>query len=58
MNLQTVMNSPGMWLASSIMVLVVVGQSVLFLREGFKAADKLGMSRCTCVINMPRNAMT
>ena len=30
MNLQTVMNSPGMWLASSIMVLVVVGQSVLF----------------------------
>ena len=52
MNLQTVMNSPGMWLASSVMVIVVVIQSALFLREGFRAADKLGMERSSCVKGM------
>ena len=52
MNLQTVMNSPGMWIASSAMVLVVLIQSMLFLREGFKAADKLGMSRDSCIKGM------
>ena len=45
MDLKSVMNSPGMWVASSIMVIVVLVQSALFLREGFKAADKLGMPR-------------
>ena len=52
MNLQSVMNSPGMWIASSVMVIVVVVQSMLFLREGFKAADKLGMSRSDCIKGM------
>ena len=52
MNLQTVMNSPGMWIASSAMVLVVLIQSMLFLREGFKAADKLGMPRSSCIKGM------
>jgi hypothetical protein len=56
MNLQTVMNSPGMWLASSVMVIVVVVQSALFLREGFRAADKLGMERSSCIRGM-RSAM-
>jgi len=52
MNLQSVMNSPGMWIASSAMVIVVVVQSMLFMREGFKAADKLGMSRSECIKGM------
>ncbi len=52
MNLQSVMNSPGMWVASSIMVLVVLVQSALFLREGFKAAGKLGMPRENCIKGM------
>ena len=49
MNLQSVMNSPGMWLASSIMVIVVVIQSILFLREGFKGAKALGIPQSECV---------
>ena len=52
MDLKSVMNSPGMWVASSIMVIVVLVQSALFLREGFKAADKLGMPRSTAVKGM------
>ncbi len=52
MDLKSVMNSPGMWVASSIMVIVVLVQSALFLREGFKAADKLGMPRSTSVKGM------
>ncbi|HWR30579.1 MAG TPA: DUF5058 family protein, partial [Negativicutes bacterium] len=52
MNLQSVMNSPGMWIASSVMVIVVVVQSMLFMREGFKAADKLGMPRSECIKGM------
>jgi hypothetical protein len=41
-----------MWVASSIMVIVVLVQSALFLREGFKAADKLGMPRSNAVKGM------
>jgi len=52
LDLKSVMNSPGMWVASSIMVIVVLVQSALFLREGFKAADKLGMPRSTAVKGM------
>ncbi len=52
MDLKSVMNSPGMWVASSIMVIVVLVQSALFLREGFKAADRLGMPRSTTVKGM------
>lgn len=52
MDLKSVMNSPGMWVASSIMVIVVLVQSALFMREGFKAADKLGMPRSTAVKGM------
>ena len=52
MDLQSVMNSPGMWIASSFMVLVVLIQSALFLREGFKAAGKIGMQRSDCIKGM------
>ncbi|EGO63362.1 DUF5058 family protein [Acetonema longum] len=49
MDLQPVINSPGMWLASSIMVIVVVAQSFLYLREGFRGAAALGIPRSECV---------
>lgn len=56
MEIKAFMNSPGMWLASSIMVLVVLGQSLIFLREAFKAAEKLNMPRENCIKGM-RSAM-
>ena len=56
MDLKTVMNSPGMWIASSIMVIVVFTQSLIYLRSAFKMADKLEMPRERCVAGM-RSAM-
>lgn len=56
MDLKMVMNSPGMWLASSVMVIVILVQSLWFLREAFKAADKLNMPRERCYAGM-RSAM-
>ncbi|MDU4961674.1 MAG: DUF5058 family protein [Sporomusaceae bacterium] len=56
MELKAIMSSPGMWLASSIMVLVILGQSIIFLREAFKAAERLNMPREVCVKGM-RSAM-
>lgn len=52
MNLASVMNSPGMWIASSIMVIVVVVQSILFLREGFRGAKELGIPHSECIKGM------
>jgi hypothetical protein len=50
------MNSPGMWIASSIMVIVVFTQSLIYLRSAFKMAEKLEMPRERCVAGM-RSAM-
>ena len=58
MDLKTVMNSPGMWLACSLMVLVVMGQSIVFLRAAFKAAPELGISREVCYTAMRSAAYT
>lgn len=56
MTLQSVINSPAMWIASSIMVIVVVTQSLLFMREAFKAADDLNIPRGDCIKGL-RSAM-
>jgi len=52
MNAQAIMTSPGMWIASSFMVIVVVVQSILFLKEGFKQAEEIGMPRSECIKGM------
>lgn len=56
MDLKAVTNSPGMWFASSIIVIVVLVQSLVYLREAFKTADQLNMSRENCYAGM-RSAM-
>lgn len=45
MDLKTVINSPGMWIASSFMVGIIIIQSVLFFRKALQAAKELGISR-------------
>jgi hypothetical protein len=45
MELQDIINSPGLWVASSIMVIAVLAQGVIFLRAGLKEAKKIGMER-------------
>lgn len=56
MDLQTLINSPALWLVSSIMVIVVVGQSIIFFREGFKQAKNLNIPRSQCIAGL-RSAM-
>lgn len=45
MELKSVMNSPGLWIASSFMVIVILMQSALFLKKALAAAKELNMSR-------------
>lgn len=43
MDISAIKNSPGMWIASGIMVLVIIVQAVLFMRAAKKEADQLGI---------------
>ncbi|MDR2076484.1 MAG: DUF5058 family protein [Desulfovibrio sp.] len=45
MEFQELINSPGLWLASSVMVIAVVIQAFVFLRAALAEARKVGMSR-------------
>lgn len=47
--LSSVINSPGMWIASSVMIIVIVFQSVLFMRSALKEADRISFPKATCV---------
>ncbi|MEE3453527.1 DUF5058 family protein [Dialister sp.] len=44
MELKEVVNSPGMWLASSVMIIVVLVQSIIYLRSALKEAKRLNIS--------------
>ncbi|KMO85534.1 membrane protein [Megasphaera cerevisiae DSM 20462] len=56
MDLQSVINSPGLWVASSIMVIIVLLQSIIYLKTAFTQAERLNMSRKQCYAGM-RSAM-
>ena len=45
MDISQIKNSPGMWIASGVMVLVIVVQAVLFMRTAKKEADELGIPK-------------
>jgi len=45
MGINEIINSPGMWAACGIMVIVVVGQSILFLRKALKHAPSVGLTK-------------
>ena len=45
MDFKAVINSPGMWIASSFMVIIIVLQSALFFRKALQAAKELNISR-------------
>ena len=45
MDFQEMINSPGLWIASSIMVIASVVQAFVFLRASLKEANHLGIER-------------
>jgi hypothetical protein len=56
MDLNSIINSPGLWIASSFMVLAVLGQSILFFRAAWKESSAVGLTKEQCVRGM-RSAM-
>ena len=38
MELKDIMNSPMLWVVSSIMIIVIVTESLAFMRQAFKSA--------------------
>ena len=44
MDFKSVINSPGMWIASSFMVIIIILQSALFFRKALQAAKELNIS--------------
>ena len=48
MEFQEMINSPGLWLVSSLMVIASVGQAIVFLRTSLKEAHELGIERQKC----------
>lgn len=45
MNIQSVINSPMLWLLSSLMVIASVSQAIVFLRNSMREANHLGIDR-------------
>ena len=56
MDFKTVVNSPGMWIACSFTVIMVVAQSLIFLREAFKEANRINLDKKLCIRGL-RSAM-
>lgn len=58
MDLKTVINSPGLWVASSFMVIIIIVQSVLFFRKAMQAAKVLNISPERCMSGVRAAAIT
>lgn len=46
----SLMNSPGLWVSCSFMILVIVFQSILYFRLGKKSAIELGIPKKTIIL--------
>lgn len=47
--LSSVINSPGMWIASGVMIVVLLIQATMFMRSALREANKINIPRETCV---------
>ncbi len=56
MELKEVMNSPMLWAVSSIMIITILTEAMLFMRQAFKSAEKMGIPKSECMAGM-RSAM-
>ena len=51
-SLERIINSPGLWIASSLTVIIVVSQAIIFLRASLKEAKNIGLKREQYVAGM------
>lgn len=57
-SLGQIMNSPGLWIASSLMVITVLTQAIVFLRTALKEAHKIGLERERYIAGMRSAVIT
>lgn len=58
MELQEIINSPGLWIASAFMVVAVVGQAIIFLRTALKEVKEIGLNRNQYIAGMRSSLIT
>lgn len=58
MELQSIINSPGLWIASSFMVITILTQSIIFFRASWKEAKNVGLTRDQCISGMRAAMLT
>lgn len=56
MELKEVINSPGLWIASSIMIIVILAQSVIYLVSAWREGERIGIPKEKRIAGM-RSAM-
>ena len=49
MDSNSIMNSPGLWAVSSLMIIVLLVASVIYVKMAFSEAKKLGISKERCI---------
>ena len=45
MEFKEIINSPGMWIASSIMIITIIVESAVFLKAGIDEAKRMGIPK-------------
>ena len=45
MDFQTIINSPGIWIVSAVLVIISVSQAVVFMRAALKEASSIGINK-------------
>ena len=45
MELEKIMNSPGMWFMSSIIIIIIISLSFFYFSIGIKRANEIGISK-------------
>lgn len=58
MSTEAIINSPLMWILSSLMVIASVSQAIVFLRSSLKEAERLGIDRERRIASMRSAAIT
>ena len=58
LSIEQIWNTPGLWLASSLMVIAVILQSIIFLKTSLKQANKIGLEKKRVMAGMRSAAIT
>ncbi len=58
MDYNNIMNSPGLWAVSSLMIIVLLIASAIYVKMAFAEAKKIGLSRKRCIAGLRSSMIT